>query len=102
MSINSVDALRSSVKMTIEAASDRVIITGLLILFSVKLPPIITGSSGNTHGARIVKIPARKAIGKYSIAMSIYFISATTSPMVNPPIQDLIFSPSGFTCTKVC
>lgn len=63
MSINKVLNFSIRVKITIEAANDRVIIIGLFILFSSSDPPIIIGKSGKTHGAKIVSTPAIKDKG---------------------------------------
>ena len=43
-----------------EMASESVIISGLHLLVSPKLPPKIIGRSESTHGAKIVRNPAKK------------------------------------------
>lgn len=58
--INDVDARSRSVKTTIDTINETVIIIGLRRSFdSLALLPTIIGSTGITHGARIVKIPAK-------------------------------------------
>lgn len=58
ISINTVDALRNTVKSTIESANESVITYGYHHFFSMKDPARITGRTGRTQGARIVRIPA--------------------------------------------
>jgi len=47
-----------SVNTNTDSAKDAIIIYGRDFLPSMTDPPIITGSSGNTHGASIVNSPA--------------------------------------------
>lgn len=65
--MNAVDTFKIKVNNTIDSAKDAVIIIGRLMLFSVRLPPIIIGRRGRTQGARMVSIPARNDIGSSSI-----------------------------------
>ncbi len=55
-----VDAFKRIVKSTIERARESVTINGYHLLFSPIDPASIKGSTGSTHGARIVRIPAIK------------------------------------------
>lgn len=59
--INTVEAFNSNENTIIETQREAIIIYGLyLSLASVADAHIITGSKGNTHGARIVKTQAKK------------------------------------------
>jgi hypothetical protein len=62
---------KRSVKIIIDPASDPAMIYGLDLSLTLALtdPPIITGKSGKTHGARIVKIPAIKLIIRSNISI---------------------------------
>ena len=57
--INSEDALRISVNIMMLPANERVTMSGLSRLLLVAELPIMTGSTGKTHGAKIVSIPAK-------------------------------------------
>ena len=61
-STNTVLTFRISVNRIIEPASDAAIIYGrdLSLVCPPREPPTITGSSGSTQGAKIVKTPAKK------------------------------------------
>jgi hypothetical protein len=58
---------RTRVKATIDRQSDPTIRYGGLRFSLFRLPPIIIGNKGKTHGARIVSTPERKAIIKSEI-----------------------------------
>lgn len=53
-----VDALRSAVKSTIERASENVTTYGYHLLFSPIDQARMSGKTGSTQGARIVRTPA--------------------------------------------
>ena len=55
-----VDALRSAVKSTIEIASENVTMYGYHLLFSPIDHARMSGKTGSTQGARMVRIPAMK------------------------------------------
>lgn len=55
-----VDALRITVKSTIEIASENVTIYGYHLLFSPIDHARMSGKTGSTQGARMVRIPAMK------------------------------------------
>lgn len=66
--INKVDAFNNNENIIIEILSDIIIIYGLdLLSNSCILLQRIIGKSGKTHGASIVKIPAKKEIISKSI-----------------------------------
>lgn len=68
ISIRSVDALRSTVKSTIDTASERVTRCGYHDFFSVTDPARMTGSTGRTQGARMVRTHAmNELIARVSI-----------------------------------
>lgn len=64
ISIKRVDTLRSTVKITTESASEKMMICGYHFPFSPSDPARITGSTGSTQGARIVRTPARNVTMK--------------------------------------
>jgi hypothetical protein len=59
-SISNVDAFKISEKRIMLTAKDIVTITGFFRSFESAELPMITGKSGSTQGAKIVKIPAIK------------------------------------------
>lgn len=59
-SMKRVDTFRRTVKSTTENASEKVIRYGYHLCFSVRDPVRMTGRTGRTQGARMVKIPAKK------------------------------------------
>jgi len=70
ISINRVDAFSSSVNKITETASAKITLTDfedISLPFSTELDPIIIGRRGSTHGASIVKTPARIAMKKNNI-----------------------------------
>jgi len=68
--INTVDALSSTVKTTIDTASESVTIYGYHHFFSVSDPARITGRTGRTHGARMVRIPAMNEISTREVIVN--------------------------------
>ena len=62
ISIKRIDTLRSTVKSTTDRAKDSVTSTGYHRCFSLIDPARMTGRTGRTHGASMVKIPAMKEI----------------------------------------
>lgn len=59
ISIKIVETLRTTVKRTIETASENITRYGYHFCFSESEPARTTGSTGRTHGASMVKIPAK-------------------------------------------
>lgn len=66
-----IPVFRIRVNKTIERHKDPTIKYGGLRLSLFRLPPIITGNNGRTHGARIVRIPENKATRRSVIDMAI-------------------------------
>jgi len=60
ISMRAVDALRMIEKRYTDAANDAITITERLLSGDVEVVPSITGSTGNTQGASMVRIPDRK------------------------------------------
>ena len=52
------ETFKRNVKRTIEKARENVTTYGYHFFFSLRLPTKITGRTGRTQGARIVRIPA--------------------------------------------
>ena len=57
-------AFRSKENTITLTASDATTIKGRERSSEAAVPPITTGRSGNMHGARMVKTPAKKAVPK--------------------------------------
>jgi hypothetical protein len=72
ISIRRVDAFRITVKSTTESANESVTRYGYHHFFSVNEPARMTGSTGRTHGASIVKIPATNEAKKRVIIITSY------------------------------
>ena len=64
---NTVDALRSPVKTIIETTSEVIMIMGAFLPFSPMEPARIIGSTGSTHGANALRIPARMTMNARNI-----------------------------------
>lgn len=69
-----VEAFRRMVNSTIESASEPVTIYGYHFHFSPMDPARITGSTGRTHGARIVRTPAKNDMNASENMMDIVVI----------------------------
>jgi len=70
---STVVACNNIVKIMIDTESEAIIIYGLdLSLLSPALAPSITGSKGSTHGARIVRIPAKNDTMSNVIIINIF------------------------------
>jgi hypothetical protein len=63
-SMKRVDTFRRTVNSTTESASESVTIYGYHFFCSVRDPARMTGRTGRTHGASMVKIPAKNEAKK--------------------------------------
>jgi hypothetical protein len=64
ISMKIVETFRTTVKSTIDNASENITRYGYHFCFSPSEPARTTGRTGSTHGARMVKIPAKNEAKK--------------------------------------